>query len=125
MRVDVTGTLAANTENFTGVVRAMHGSKEGLGALVREVEPIIGRLAEMNDVMAQMRETADAVQQMTLHREQLASLGHSLAQIARAAEAMRSPKTKPSQNGDGRPRQSVFLRWLPDWGSRPRRAGRP
>jgi hypothetical protein len=100
----------------------MQGSASGLAGFVRDgVEPATRQLAELDQVLVRMRETTEAVREMTQLRQEFAVLARSLSQAAAAADAIRSLPQEiraalqaavPSRNGDTGPRRPFYLRFL-------------
>ena len=129
--------LGPTQRAFHEAADSMQGSASGLAAFVRDgVEPATHRLAELDQVLTRMRETTEAVRQMTQLRQEFAGLATSLSQAAAAAEAIRSlpqeirtvlQTVAPNHNGDAGPRRPFFLRLLGGFGSRGRsnHNGRP
>jgi methyl-accepting chemotaxis protein len=132
--VDATKDLAPGQRAFREAVDSMLGSANGLAEFVRNgVEPATRRLAELDQVLARMRETTEAVRQMTELRQEFASLARSLSQAAAAADAIRSLPQEirtvlqtviPNHNGDAGPRRPFYLRLFGGFVPRGRSNGR-
>lgn len=130
--VDATKYLAPAQRAFREAVDSMKGSANSLEVFAREgVEPATRRLVELDQVLARMQETTEAVRQMTQLRQEFAALARGLSQAAEAAEAFRSLQQEmraarqtavPGRNGDTGPKRPFFLRLL---GFRGRANGRP
>jgi hypothetical protein len=117
---DATKDLAAAQRAFREAADSMQGSANGLAGFVRDgVEPATQRLAELDQVLTRMRETTEAVRQMTQLRQEFAVLARSLSQAAAAADAIRSLPQEirailqtvvPSRNSNTGPRRPFYLR---------------
>ena len=132
--VDATKDLVPTQRAFRDAVDSMQGSANGLAEFVRKgVEPATRRLAELDQVLTRMRETTEAVRQMTELRQEFAGLARSLSQAAATAEAIRSLPQEirtvlqtlvPNHNGDAGPRRPFFLRLFGGFASNGRSNGR-
>jgi len=117
---DATKDLAPAQRAFHDAVDSMKGSAQSLESLVREgVEPATRRLAELDQMLARMQETTEAVRQMTQLRQEFAVLARSLSQAAAAADAFRGLQEEmramrqaaiPNRNGNTGPRRPWYLR---------------
>lgn len=131
---DATKELTATQQVFRETADSMQSSAKGLAVLVGDiVEPVTRRVAELDQVLTRMRETTEAVRQMTQLRQEFAGLARSLSQAAAAAEAIRSLPQEiravlqtvvPNHNGDAGPRRPFFLRMFGGFASRGRSNGR-
>jgi methyl-accepting chemotaxis protein len=127
----VSGLVPAQ-QAFSGVVQVMQESSAGLATVVRGVGPTIRGLAELDEVMTRMRETAEMVRRSTERCEEFSGLSRSLTQFAAAAESLAGlpgeiraalQAVSPSANAAVRARRPFYLRWLGRWGAQPGRNG--
>ena len=119
---DAANGFAATQQAFREAADSMQGSANGLASFVQDgVEPATRRLAELDQVLTRMRETTEAVRQMTQLRQEFAGLAQSLSQAAAAADAIRSlpqdiravlQTVAQSHDGNGHPRRPFLLRFL-------------
>lgn len=118
---DAAVELASSQRAFKQVIDALQESATGLAGLVRNgIDPTTQRLAELNGLIGPMRDTANAVRQMSRLHGQVAGVSKGLANIAGAAEAIRRlpdemrtvlQASKPGPNGSARRRRPFYVRW--------------
>lgn len=119
---DATKDLPPAQRAFREAADSMQESAKGLAACVHEgIDPATRRLAELDQVLSRMRETNEAVRQMTQLRQEFAGLARSLSEAAEAAKAIRALPQEiravlqtvvPSHNGSTSPRRPFYLRLL-------------